>query len=174
MSIRSRLETATNIAVLVAAVFVVIYFANLSLGGTRSAEDDGGPPVGMRLASMNGYEWSAHQRTLVLALRTDCEYCEASMPFYKRLAAAAREEGAVFGVLSAFPQDAAEVERLQSRVGLQMRTVANADLHALGVSGTPTLILVDSRGTVLKTWTGQLASVGEWEVVQALQSTVGS
>jgi hypothetical protein len=173
MSTRSRLETVTNIAVLVAAVFVVVYFAKLSLGSTGSTGEAAGPPIGTRLAQVEGYDWSMHERTLVLALRTDCVYCEASMPFYKRLAATAGEDGAAYGVLSAFPQGKVDVERLQSRVGLHIRAVANADLHALGVSGTPTLILVDRNGTVLRTWIGQLAPPGEREVMEALKSPVG-
>lgn len=174
MSRGSRLETATNLAVLVAAVFVVVYFARLSFGAGAAPSGPDGPPVGMRLANLEGFDWSEHERTLVLALRTDCVYCEASIPFYRKLAAASQTSNPPFALLSAFPQPASEVESHQSSAGLRMPTVANADLHALGVNGTPTLILVDRRGTVLNTWVGQLASEGELEVMQALRATVGS
>lgn len=170
MSRGSRLETATNIAVLVAAVFVVVYFARLSLGAGTTASGPEGPPLGMRFANLEGFDWSAHDRTLVLALRTDCVYCEASIPFYRQLAAVAQASNPPFALLSAFPQPVSEVERHQSSAGLRIQAVANADLHALGVDGTPTLILVDRRGTVLKTWVGQLPPDGELEVFRTLQA----
>ena len=170
MSRGSRLETATNIAVFVAAVFVAVYFARLSFGAGASASGSEGPRVGMRLADLEGFDWSEHDRTLVLALRTDCVYCEASIPFYRKLAAVAQTSNPPFALLSAFPQPASEIESHQSTVGLGIRSVANADLHALGVEGTPTLILIDRRGTVLKTWVGQLRPDDELDVLRTLRS----
>lgn len=171
---RSRLETVTNFAVFVAAIFVAAYFARLFLGGTQSPEAAIGPQIGVRLAPFDGYDWSSHQRTLILALRTDCVYCEASMPFYKRLAVIASERRETHGLISAFPEMRADVDQLLSRVGLQIPSVTNTALATLGVHGTPTLILVDNSGTVLQTWVGRLPPAGEDDVMKAFQITIGS
>ncbi len=173
VTIRTRLETVTNYAVLIAAIFVVAYFGRLFLGSSEPERAHAGPQIGVQLASPQGYDWSSRQRTLVLALQTDCAYCEASMPFYKRLAAVANERRATHGMISVFPNSQTDVDRLLERIGLQVPAVATTTLAALGVSGTPTLILVDSTGTVLKTWIGQLAPAGELEVTNALQTTIG-
>lgn len=173
-TIRTRLETVTNYAVLVAAIFVVAYFGRLLLGRSEPERAHPGPQIGVQLTSPPGYDWSSRQRTLVLALQTDCAYCEASIPFYKRLAVVANERRATHGMISVFPNSRTEVDDFLERIGLQVPAVATTTLSALGVSGTPTLILVDSTGTVLKTWIGQLARAGELEVTSALQTTVGS
>jgi hypothetical protein len=40
---------------------------------------------GHTLPPLPGYRWGDHQKTLVLAIRKGCHFCEDSLPFYKRL-----------------------------------------------------------------------------------------
>lgn len=42
-------------------------------------------------------------------------------------------------------------------------------MGALGVSGTPTMLLADARGTVTKVWTGRLADEEQNQVLKVLK-----
>ena len=42
--------------------------------------------VGKQLPLVAKYEWHSHKKTLLLALRNGCHYCEDSAPFYRTLA----------------------------------------------------------------------------------------
>jgi hypothetical protein len=43
--------------------------------------------AGDKLQNLDGWDWSAHEQTLVLGLRKKCHFCEDSTPFYQRLIA---------------------------------------------------------------------------------------
>jgi len=51
--------------------------------------------------------------------------------------------------------------------GLTVDGLYDQPLRSLGVTATPTLLLVDTRGIVKKAWIGQLTPALEKEVVDA-------
>ncbi len=118
--------------------------------------------VGARLEPLNGYKWNSHGATLVLALRSGCPFCQASMGFYGRVKDDWRS-----GRLKAYPlvlyPDAAAEARPEIRNLWQLTSV---DYAGVGILSTPTVLLVDSRGSVLRKWTGQLPASQE-EIVLA-------
>lgn len=83
---KARLEIATNIAVLVAALAIIAFFARacVSKSGGRTP---GKLVAGVVLADIKNVDFSETPRTLILALSTGCKYCGENVPFYRSLAA---------------------------------------------------------------------------------------
>ncbi len=74
---KSKIEVAANVvvillAVVIGSVFLMDRFASLGLGPNEIKAGD-------KLLGLRAYNWKAHERTLVLALRNGCHFCEASM-----------------------------------------------------------------------------------------------
>ena len=56
-------------------------------GASRNSQQPQLIAAGQELPRLSGYRWSSHKRTLVLALRKGCHYCQDSVPFYRQLVA---------------------------------------------------------------------------------------
>lgn len=163
-----KLETASNVAVLVAAVLVVAFFANLFFTRYWSPEKAYSVTPGTRLSLPQAHDFTIHDRTLILAVQEDCSYCEASMPFYRQIAARVSADCTELGVVAVLPNTRATAFALLDRHGLDFPTLAETSLISLGITGTPTLVLVDKAGTVLDMWVGQLTREAEQEVLAAI------
>ena len=77
---KGKIESATNIIVILFAVIVGSVFLKDRLS-TPAPEPDA-VKAGDKLASLDGWDWAAHDQTLVLGLRKGCHFCEDSAPFY--------------------------------------------------------------------------------------------
>jgi hypothetical protein len=115
--------------------------------------------------SISGVDWAKNGQTLVLAISSTCHYCSESAPFYQRLA---RERGDI-RMLAVLPQPVEEGRRYLEKLGVEVDDVKQASLASMGVSGTPTLILVNKDGAVENSWVGKLPTVQETEVLGSLQ-----
>jgi hypothetical protein len=165
-----KLETATNIVVMgVALLFGFLLLRNYSMNRNQ-ANTDPGPPVGLRLASLPGYDWHSHDRSLVLALRKGCHYCEDSMPFYRKLVGLAHSKQISANLLAVFPDDALVADEEMKSDGLSMDVSSGVVLGELDVSGTPTVILVDNQGRVLRDWVGELSTSQQDQVLEAMKN----
>lgn len=54
-------------------------------------------------------------------------------------------------------------------MGVPITEVRQTGLREVGVSGTPTLLLVNEKGSITKSWIGQLRADKEAEVLGALR-----
>jgi hypothetical protein len=115
-----------------------------------------------------GYKWDSHSKTLILALRKGCEFCEASMPFYRRLSAIEHEGKASAHLLAIMPDNKTSGSEVLRTAGIEIESVFEQPLKSIQVLGTPTLLLLDASGKVEKAWVGQLSPDGEAEVIAAL------
>jgi hypothetical protein len=129
---------------------------------------------GMRLSALAGYDWRSHPQTLILVLRVGCPYCESSMDFYQRLLALERARELNVHLLAAFPDSEAAITGQLSGRMPGVPIAANVSLDNLGVAGTPTLILADDGGEVRDVWVGQLSSVQEEGVIEAIGASARS
>jgi thiol-disulfide isomerase/thioredoxin len=162
---KTKLEAIANITVIVVALavgFVVLRGKIAAPHTPRSVA------AGDRLGQVPGIDWSRHRRTLVLALNSGCHFCQDSTPFYQRLAQAQRPGVDDIEIVAVFPNDPEAVRQLMKDEGLALRSVPAVPLEKLGVAATPTLILVDSRGRVERTWLGLLTPREELEVLSAV------
>jgi thioredoxin-related protein len=162
---RTKIEAAANLIVILLAVVVGSVFlkdrfsAPLPQGNEVKAGD--------RLTRLDGWDWAAHDRTLVMILRKGCHFCEDSVPFYQRLLAEQKRDGSSAAIVAAFPDAADAVKEVVQSERLGVQALAGVPLERLKVSGTPTLLLVDRNGTVLNAWMGMLSPRQELEVMRA-------
>jgi len=111
-----------------------------------------------------------HQSTLLLAVRKGCRFCDDSMPFYRRLVALRDQHQIDTELVAVFPDSEGEAHGVLKDARLDSIVLASGvPLSRIKVTGTPTLILVDSRGVVSRAWSGELTPDGEEEVIKALK-----
>jgi hypothetical protein len=104
---------------------------------------------------------------MMLVTKSGCHFCEASMPFYRRMVDVARNSGV--RIIGATGEDLnvnqVYLRSYQVSVDATLSTAQN-QIHA---SATPTLILVRSDGQVVNSWVGQLQEAQENEVLKAIK-----
>ena len=129
---------AANIALIAAGFLVLIQdfrgeLITSASPGTRSA-----PAVhyaaGEVMTSIAGVDFTASTATVLLALRSDCRFCTASMPFYQRLLNT-RPEGARIVVLSA--ESAPKSRAYLAQHGMTVDEIVIGPFPGLKISSTP-------------------------------------
>lgn len=168
---KSALEYVTNAAILVVCVLLLAFFVRHRgvLLGKEAVQvaDDG--LKGTMLTSLPEYRWSEHDKTLLLALKVGCQFCDASMPFYKRLSELQQAHRIHPYLLAFMPdQNAPAIEMLQSH-GIDISCACGHPLGLIHVSGTPTLLLINAQGRIEHAWVGQLAPAEESAVIAELE-----
>ncbi len=169
---KAKIEGVANVTVILLAVVM----GSLFLKDRFSTSDPKVNEVkaGDRLARLDGWDWGAHERTLVLVLRKGCHFCEDSAPFYQRLVAKQDQDGPNTAIAAVFPDNGDAVKEVVQSEGLAVHALAGVPLERLKVSGTPTLLLVDRDRTVLNAWIGMLSPRQELEVMRATACPGGS
>lgn len=171
----SKLDTAANIAIIalvlvVGAVLVKNHFLTPAPAAPPGQADRVAALVGQSSEQLAELV-SAHdaERMLVLAVAPGCHFCTESMPFYKRLIEERDEQGAPVAVVAAVA-DASLVEgeqQVMSETGVSPDGLVTLDFPSLGITGTPTVLLVDRNGEVQEAWIGQQQAPGEDAVIEA-------
>jgi len=164
-NIKSKLDIASNISViLVCTVFISGIVIN-KIRAPRRPEPV--PLLGTR-PQISDVKWEESGKTVVLALSTTCGYCAASAKFYSRLlVTTTRVHIPVIGV---FPQSVDESRRYLQALELPLKDIRQLPGQSIHVTGTPTLMIVDSRGIVTDAGVGLLSPSGESEVLSKLNS----
>lgn len=165
-----RIELAANLAIIVVAILLAVVLLRSYVRRPPApiqASTTAGIRAGTKL-SLPGIDWSARGQTLVMALSTTCHFCTESAPFYQRLAQE-RARNLNLRLIAVFPQTSGESEEYLKRLAVHVDDVKQSDFMALGVSGTPTLILLNNQGVVEDSWRGKLTGDKEAEVLRRLQ-----
>ncbi len=164
---KNKVEVGANVVVILLAVVIGSVF--LKDRFASHGPDPNEVKAGDQLPGLPAYNWKAHDRTLVLALRNGCHFCEDSMPFYRRLAKL-EQSNQIGGVhlIAVFPDDPAIVRQVVETQHLTIEVVAGFELGQVKVQATPTLMLVDEQGRVSKVWFGELPAAQEAELVAAI------
>lgn len=166
--LKNVLDVTTNVAVVVFAVVAIGVLAKNHLA-PRAAATQGGVRKGSTFPEIAGADYRQARRTLVLALNVDCRYCTRSIHFYNRLAEARREHAGQFSLVAAFiNKDEDRVKSYVEEKQLAVQMTAGVDLDKLGITTTPTIVLLNEGGKVLDSWRGALQADGEREVFEAL------
>lgn len=165
-----KVEMLTNllmivVAVLIGAVLAKHYlFADASGGSRRAAIKE--VSAGSKI-SMSDVDWEKNGKTLLLALAPGCHFCSESAPFYQRLV---REAAAIpkIRLIGVFPTPDSENRKYLKELGVEINEVREVSPDSIGITGTPTLILVNQAGVVTRVWIGQLPPAEEAEVLSEL------
>jgi peroxiredoxin len=164
----SRLADAANLATILVSVLLSVVLVKVFLLPQPSPVPNlAQPRVGMSLTqSLPGVDWAKNKRTLVLALSTQCHFCTESAPFFQRIQ---KETAKGLKMVAVLPQAVDESRKYLEGEGVQVDDVKQATLSAIGVTGTPTLLLVDNSGRVADVWQGKLQQGQEGQVLAVLK-----
>jgi hypothetical protein len=167
---KRNLEIAANVCIVVLSILLGYALVRTYLiPSSASSTQVTAPRPGAQLTQFGAALWPRHRRTLVLALRSGCHYCEASAPFYRRLVQMQASKGGDFGLLAVLPDDDLTARSYLSSEKLMLAFEPDIALTAAGILGTPTLIVVNNDGRVVKSWVGVLSSKQEKEVEEKLR-----
>lgn len=170
--VRKVIEVITNISILIVCGLICWTLITHKTFNLRTIFAGGGEEVhleGRSLPALPGYRWADHQKTLVLAIREGCHFCANSLPFYKRLADLEKSNTLHAHVLAVMPNDQNSAAKELQSGGVVVDGVFNQPLSSIQVSGTPTLLLLDTNGRVAKAWVGQLTPQGEKKLITAVE-----
>jgi thiol-disulfide isomerase/thioredoxin len=162
-----RLDAMTNIAVIVTSVALLSFLGNSwyeNRHAPQSSATRARALVG-RTVELPGVDFTRKGKTLVIAISSTCHFCQESQPFYRQLANMQGNKANLVAVLP-MPQRDAE-DYVHSTISSSFRVVS-ASLDTMGISSTPTLILVDSQGRVERAWVGKLDDASQKQVKSQL------
>lgn len=165
--LKSRLEVATNISVLLVSLLVLTTYLWAYYASKAAPQPAAGLQRGKTIVQLPKDIFDESSKALLLALNTNCGYCTESVPFYNQLA----KDQQVAGdpkITALFPNSASEVERFAQANGLKVKAISSVNFGGLNVSATPTLILVDRDGKIIDFWIGKLSEEGQQEVLRAI------
>ncbi|HEX8091375.1 MAG TPA: hypothetical protein VF762_21150 [Blastocatellia bacterium] len=166
-SLYRKVELLSNIAIIVVALLLGVVLVKQYVLAPPGRAEVKTVPAGTKI-SLPDVSWDGSRQTLLIVLSRGCHFCSESVPFYQRLAEEVKSHGDV-RLLAVLPQPPAEGQKYLDDLGVPLKDVKQAELSSIPVAGTPTLILVDSKGVVTDAWVGKLPSDKEAEVISKLQ-----
>lgn len=164
-----RLDVAANVATIVLVFAVAALIARDRLASTRGRSAPHPQAIHAGSALTNTplkSTWSSSQGTLVLGLQTTCHFCTDSAPFFRKLIRSVPREVRTIAVL---PQSHEAAQHYLDGLGVHVDSIQQAPLAAIGITGIPTLLLVNNLGIVKNVWVGELDSYGQSSVLSAVQ-----
>jgi thioredoxin-related protein len=172
-SLYRRIELLSNIAIIVVALLLGVVLVKKYFAGSPPATNTREISAGTKIA-LTDVDWSKSRQTILIVLSQRCHFCSESMPFYQRLTQEVKDYSDT-RLIAVLPQPPGEGQKYLDNLGLAIKDVKQAELSSIQVRGTPTLILVDSRGVVTDVWVGKLSSDKETEVISKVEcDTCGS
>jgi len=156
------------IALVLVCIGVVVIKHYWHPGRSAVPPRDYGVPVGSKVP-LPDIDWEKNGQTLLLVLDTGCQYCTASAPFYQQMVRETAHNRSI-QLVATFPQEISKSKQYLNEHNVPIDEVRQSSLNALGVKGTPTLILVNNKAEVLRSWPGQLSPEAEKEVLLKIGS----
>jgi hypothetical protein len=163
-NVDKKVEFAANVAIIVVAcllatVLIKTYFVPKR---PESASKSESPSVNIPTLSGLNIDWRQNKQTLLLAVSSTCHFCTESAPFYQQLA---KQHGQT-RLIALLPQPIVEGRQYLDGLGVTVDEIKQAPLSSININGTPTLMLVDGDGVVVKTWIGKLQDEQQQEVLK--------
>ena len=146
----SKLEKVTHVSLIVVSLLATIVLVRQHFF-PQTVSTHSTALVGKRFA-ISGLTLP-RRPAIVVAIRSDCQFCTASLPFYRQL-------GNNRGSVPLFFLSSEPAEKLREFVdgaGITYDGIASADLRQAGISVTPAMAIIDSEGTVKQAFSGKLS-----------------
>jgi thioredoxin-related protein len=163
----NRLNKIINVAIVLVIILIGVVFTSKYLLHRNAAEGKDYRVAAGTKVYLPGMDWTQNEKTLLLVLQKGCRYCKQSAPFYQRLVKETATNRTI-RLVAVLPQDVADGTQYLKELDVPISEVRQAALETLKVQGTPTLILVNSKGEVVESWAGKLPSDTETEVLKRL------
>ena len=95
----------------------------------------------------------ANKRSILfLALSSQCDFCIQEIPFYKKIQSQFPE----ISMIGLFSDGEAQIQGFLQKKEFKINTRSAIKFSALGISGTPTMILCNPQRVVLNIWEGSI------------------
>jgi hypothetical protein len=168
----TRLEKATNVAIVLACAFLIgtlvrNYYLSSKPDPRTLAKIAKGEVV--KLPGANSAGRQPGTPTLVLALSKNCHFCQESVGFYQKLTSIKNSSPQGLRIVAVLPESKEEAATYLKENGIGVDEVVSAPVFNLGVSGTPTLLLLDGQNKLDEIWVGKLSSEQETQVINRLK-----
>jgi rhodanese-related sulfurtransferase len=155
-----KVEFLANVAIIGLAILLGLVLIKRSFfSSSESSQPDKGIKTGATF-QLQDVDWARNRQTLIVVLNQGCQLCSENAPFYQRLARELVGKDDV-EIIAVMPGSVSESEEYLRGIGVSVDLVRQAPLETVGVTGTPTLILVNHEGIVTGVWIGELTASQE-------------
>jgi thioredoxin-related protein len=162
-----KIEVGANIAIILVAIILgFVLVKKFVFTDDPAPNSPKQPQVGAKVF-IPGTDFSSKDKNLILALKKGCKYCTESAGFYQKLVTAANEKNV--RLMAVFPHSVEEGQTYLKELNVPVTENKEADFTALNVGGTPTIILANRSGDVVRAWMGKLNPEQETEVLNSIQ-----
>jgi len=161
----SNLERATHLSLILLSVVSVTLLLERRFGSHSEAPP---PPqlIGKAL-EVPGFHWNPARMHTVLYLAANCHFCQESMPFYRQLLEADRQNPQHSPIIAVTPEDPTALRQKLRNEHVMLDGVYRVNT-GMGLRGTPTILIVSGSGIVTKIFEGRLDASHEKEVAAAV------
>jgi hypothetical protein len=158
------LETMANLTLIATCAVAIVVLVRLGASKPTRHGDTDPIRVGQMITGLDASVYNKSPHTLLMYLRSGCQFCTDSMPFYRHLRGVVSSETVRLVVVTGdAPTMARDYLVRHALVVDEVVTMPNS-------MPTPMLVLVNSSGVVAKWWLGQLERSTEDEVLAATGS----
>jgi peroxiredoxin len=171
--LRSALDVASQIAFIVACLTLSGFVVYRLTGSGEAAppgiaaQSDAPYAVGESIVPFEGAPFSASRASIVLIVRSTCVFCTESMDFYRRISS--RRAATGVQIIAVAPEPIASLQKYLDNYAFEVDHLSELPKGGYKVSGTPTMILVDRDGRVIKSFQGKLNTEQEDEFLKSLE-----
>jgi len=162
--IRSQLEIATNIIVVLVSIAILSVLTSRILERNSEAHLESGLQRGQKLDAFR----SSKSETLVIVSNTNCQACRESVSFYNQLVEQQHKANSRVAIVAVFANTPEAVKDYVQQVHLNVPTSVTMELRSLG---TPAIIMIDAKGNIGDFWLGKLTKDEENQVIKAVMRT---
>ena len=168
MEASTKLDKIANVVLILTCVVFSVYLAVglRSQFTNKSLHID--YVVGDQMEELEAIDFGASPRTLLIALRSSCNVCADSMPFYRELVRHRNPE--LTRIVALTFDSLQDGMSFLSKHGVQVDHVVSVGQKELRISRVPTILLVDSAGKIIKTSVGKPSREHDEELLELFLS----
>ena len=159
-------DSTTNLILSIAAVILVAVVIFNQFQRPAAPKAPGSEMVSQHV-SLDKTGFHNGKPKLIIAIRKGCKFCEESMPFYRRLADAPKIVTKKWDMLMMTIPGQYDPKQYLEENKIQKDNLPL--LPELKITGTPTIVVLDSHEKVTKVYLGKLTPNKENELLKDLQ-----
>ena len=165
----TRLEKVAHIALIAVCCLAIFVLVSQRTNWFRPK-----PPPPLRAGDrldLPGERWGSTPMTLVLAISSQCRFCEESLPLYRKLCGLrGSPPGVAYRVIAVSEEPRESLAGYLHRNGVDVDAVFSVPLARLGIRGTPTVVVADSSGVARSVLIGKLGEGREGSLMKAVNA----
>lgn len=125
--------------------------------------------IGKHLSNISDLNERKYETSIILILDTNCKYCNESIDFYKKLEKSDYNKNTK-QLVALFAQNLDVVSKYGKENEFTVRSIASVDFIGLKVGITPTIVVINTKRKIIKSWFGKLKSEQEQEIINLLEN----